>query len=124
MKSVNDDVGTIPSDGVTDLAATKALYSSTTTLYCLTAVSISISRFHISYFLAATKALYSSTTTLYCLTAVSISYSYFLIPQFDSTISKPEAALVDGFIGQSLENLKDLNRQGLTVFGTYPCNPQ
>ena len=92
MKSVNDDVGTIPSDGVTDLAATKALYS--------------------------------STTTLYCLTAVSISYFYFLIPQFDSTISKPEAALVGGFIGQPLENLKDLNRQGLTVFGTYPCNPQ
>ena len=92
MKSVNDDVGTIPSDGVTDLAATKALYS--------------------------------STTTLYCLIAVSISYFYFSIPQFDSTISEPEAALVGGFIGQSLENLKDLNRQGLTVFGTYPCNPQ
>ena len=64
MKSVNDDVGTIPSDGVTDLAATKALYS--------------------------------STTTLYCLIAVSISYFYFSIPQFDSTISKPEAAFVGG----------------------------
>ena len=67
MKSVNDDVGTIPSDGVTDLAATKALYS--------------------------------STTTLYCLIAVSISYFIFLAtPQFDSTIRKPEAALVGGFI--------------------------
>ena len=45
MKSVNDDVGTIPSDGVTDLAATKALYSSTTTLYCLTLIAVSISIF-------------------------------------------------------------------------------
>ena len=90
MKSVNDDVGTIPSDGVTDLAATKALYSSTTTLYCLTAVSISIFRSHNS------------------------------VPP-SVNLRQP---LLGVYIGQSLENLKDLNRQGLTVFGTYPCNPQ
>ena len=36
----------------------------------------------------------------------------------------PEATKERYPTAQSLEILKDLNRQGLTVFGTYPCNPQ